>query len=53
LAKKAVIVITLVDEAKEKSNAELEKEIFSELSKEPTKISWMKYVERVTVIENP
>jgi len=42
MPKKAVIVVTLVDESREKINEELEKEIFDELSKAPAKIPWMK-----------
>lgn len=52
MAKKAVIVIALVEEAKEKNNMELEKEIFEELYTWPANIPWMKKVEKVTVIEN-
>ena len=51
MPKKAVVVVTLVDESIEKSNDELEKEIFDELSKAPTKIPWMKQVEKVEVTE--
>jgi hypothetical protein len=52
MSKKAVIVVTLVDESKEKSNKELEKEIFDELSKAPAKIPWMKQVKNVEVLED-
>jgi len=52
LAKKAMIVITLVDESEEKSNRELEKEIFEELSKAPIRIPWMRQVLKVEVTEN-
>jgi len=51
MPKKAVVVVTLVDESLEKSNDELEKEIFDELSKAPAKIPWMKQVEKVEVTE--
>ena len=51
MPKKAVVVVTLVDESREKSNDELEKEIFDELSKAPAKIPWMKQVEKVEVTE--
>ena len=51
MAKKAIIVIALVEESKDKSNKELEDEIFKELSTPPPKIPWMKNVEKVTVIE--
>ena len=43
MPKKAVIVVTLVDESIEKSN--------DELSKAPAKIPWMKQVEKVEVTE--
>ena len=46
-----MIVITLVDESKGKSNEELEKEIFEELIREPSAIPWMKDVEKVEVKE--
>ncbi|MCD6240756.1 hypothetical protein J7K27_04450 [Candidatus Bathyarchaeota archaeon] len=49
--KKAIIVISLVKESENKSNNELEKEIFEALSTPPPKIPWMKNVEKVTVIE--
>ena len=51
LAKKAVIVVSLVDESEEKTNDELEKEIFFELSKAPLVISWMKQLETVQIVE--
>ena len=51
MSKKAVIVISLVKESAEKSNEEIEKEIFEELSKRPPVIPWMKKVEKVTVKE--
>jgi hypothetical protein len=52
MPKKAVIIITLVNESREKRNEELEKEIFDELSKYPSKIPWMKNVLRVEVAED-
>ena len=51
MAKKAIIVVSLVEESEDKSNSELEKEIFEALSTPPPKIPWMKNVEKVTVIE--
>jgi len=51
MRKKAIIVIRLVEEAVEKSNEEVEKEIFEELSKDLPKIPWCKEVEKVTVTE--
>lgn len=50
--KKAVIVVNLVDESKEKSNDELEKEILDELCRTPAKIPWMKKVQKVEIIED-
>ena len=49
MVKKAVIVVSLVEESNEKPNREIEKEIMSELSKEPARISWLKKVEKVTI----
>ena len=51
MPKKAVIVISLVKESVEKSNKEIEKEIFEELLKGLPKIPWCKKVEKVTVTE--
>jgi len=51
MIKKAVIVISLVEESSEKTNEEIEKEIFKELSARPTKIPWMKNVEKVSVTD--
>ena len=51
LTKKAIIVIKLVEESKSKSNRELEREIYSELSKLPRKIPWMESIEKVIVVE--
>jgi len=50
MIKKAVITVRLVEESAEKSNVEIEKEIFEELSAEP-KIPWFESVEKVTVVE--
>jgi len=49
--KKAVIVVSLVEESAEKSSEEIEREIMEELSKYPSLIPWMKEVEKVTVTE--
>lgn len=49
--KKATIVISLVEESEEKSNQELEKEIYEALSEMPIKIPWMKKVEKVKVTD--
>lgn len=51
MGKKAVIVVSLVEESAEKSNEEIEKEIMEELLREPARIPWMKEVEEVTVTE--
>jgi len=51
MTKKAVIVISLVEESIEKANKDIEKEILEELSKGLPKIPWFKSVERVTVTE--
>jgi len=51
MVKKAVIVISLLKESNEKSNGEIERDIFKELSRLPAKIPWMKEVEKVTVTE--
>jgi hypothetical protein len=51
LGKKAVIMIRLVEESAEKPNAEIEGEIFEELSAEAPKIPWFKSAEKVTVVE--
>ena len=52
MPKRAIIIITLVNESREKRNEELEREIFDELSKYPSKIPWMKHVVRVEVAED-
>jgi hypothetical protein len=49
MAKKATIIISLVDESCEKTNEQIQKEIFQELSKGRIKIPWCKKVEKVTV----
>jgi len=51
MSKKAVIVISLVDESAEKSNEEIEEEIFEELSENPPRIPWFKSAEKVEVTE--
>jgi len=50
--KKAFITIRLVEESEKKSNKEIEKEIFENLSKRMPKIPWLSEVEKVTVKEN-
>jgi len=49
LPKKATITIYLLEESEEKTNKELEKEIFRELSKMTSRIPWCKKIEKVTV----
>lgn len=49
--KKVIIVISLVDEAQEKTNEAIEKEIFQELSKDLPKIPWFRKLEKVEVME--
>ena len=49
--KKATTIISLVKESKEKTNQELEKEIYKALSEMPIKIPWMKKVEKVKVTD--
>lgn len=51
VVKKAVIVISLVEESAEVANEKIEKDILNELSEEPTRIPWLKEVEKVTVTE--
>ena len=49
MTKKATIIITLVKESQEEPNEEIEKEIHAALTEMPTKIPWMKKVEKVKV----
>jgi len=49
--KKVIIELSLVEESVEKANAEIEKEIFDELSGNVPVIPWCKKVEKVTVTE--
>ncbi len=49
--KKVFIIIRLVEESAEKSNEEIEKEIFKSLSKGLPRIPWLAEVEKVTVRE--
>jgi hypothetical protein len=51
MGKKAVIVVSLVEESAEKPNEEIEKEILEELSKHPPVIPWLKKIDKVTVKE--
>jgi hypothetical protein len=49
MTKKAVIVISLIEESEKIANENIEKEILNEFSEDPTQIPWMKGVEKVTV----
>jgi len=51
MSKKAVIVVSLVEESAGKANEEIEKEIREELSKHPPMIPWLKEVEKITIAE--
>jgi len=51
MGKKAIIMISLIEESAEKLNEEIEKEILKELSKGLPAIPWLKRVEKVTVTE--
>jgi len=48
-SKKATVTFSLVRESEEKTNEELEKEIFGELSKITSKIPWCDEIKKVTV----
>src|SRR3989304_1492426 len=49
MAKKAVIVISLIEESERIANENIEKEILNEFSEDPTQVPWMKGIEKVTV----
>ena len=51
MTKKAVIMISLVEESVEKANEEIEEDILEELSEGFLKITWSKDVEKVTVTD--
>lgn len=51
MPKRALIKISLVKEANEKTNEEIEKQILECLRRYPPKIPWLKNVEVVTVTE--
>jgi len=51
MTKKAVIMISLVEESVEKANEEIEEDILEELSEGFLKIPWSKDVEKVTVTD--
>lgn len=50
-AKKAVIVVRLIEESLDKANADIEKEIVQELMIDLSVIPWLESVEKITVIE--
>jgi hypothetical protein len=49
MGKKVTIVISLVDESRESSNEEIQKDIFRELSEGTARIPWCRKVEEVKV----
>ena len=51
MPKKATITISLLEESEEKTDKELEKEIFRESSKMTSRIPWCKKIEKVTVTD--
>ena len=50
-AKKAVIVVRLIEESLDKANADIEKEIVQELMIDLSVIPGLESVEKITVIE--
>jgi hypothetical protein len=52
MVKKAVLLMRLVEESVERTNEEIERKIFEELSEDLFKIPWVAKVEKVTVSEN-
>lgn len=51
-AKKAVIVVRLVEESLERENSEIEKEIIQELMDDLPVIPWFESIEKITVTED-
>lgn len=49
--KKAIIVVSLIEESEDVTNDELKKQIVDELS-ETALIPWMEKVEKVQIVEN-
>jgi len=49
MRKKILITASFVEESAYYSNEELEREIYSELSKEPYRIPWAKKIEKVKI----
>jgi len=52
MVKKAVLLMRLVEESVERTNEEIEREIFEELSEDLPKIPWVEEVEKVTVSDS-
>lgn len=52
MPRRAIIVVTLVEESERKDKNELEEEILAELSKIPHVIPWMEKVLRVEVVDH-
>lgn len=51
MVKKAIIVISLVEESAERTNEEIKRDIIEDFSKEPASIPWIKKVDKVTITE--
>jgi hypothetical protein len=51
MAKRVIIVLSLVEESTGKANKEIEEEIFNDLCEGKQVIPWCKTVEKVTVTE--
>lgn len=51
-AKKAVIVVRLVEESLVKENSEIERKIIQELMDDLPVVSWFESIEKVTVTED-
>lgn len=49
-AKKAVIVVRLIEESLESADSDIEKEIIQELSIDLPVLRWLESIEKVTVI---
>jgi len=52
MVKKAILLVRLVEESVERTNEEIEREIFEELSEGLPKIPWFEKVEKVAVSES-
>lgn len=51
MTKKATIIITLIEESKQKTNQQIEKEIHTALTEGLPKIPWMKEIEKIRVTD--